>query len=288
MNAPCPPNPNFPPFPLNPVVGQRWLGWVWNGAQWVQTPASGMQVLCTVFNASGPYMPSPGLVSVMVECIGGGGGGGGALSSVDQVGLSGGGGGSGGYSRKTLPASLVAGGVVITIGAGGAEGGVTNPGYIGGNGGVTSFGALCVANGGIGGGTGTAAGAGGPGAPPGVGDVASPGAAGISGLQGALDAVIWIHAGAGGTMWGGNQPPEEVANATAYPPLAIAGGAGAPNTGAGGTGGAGSRTTSGAPGGLGGSGQCIVTEYCWADVAPGEDCGCAPGGARIAGGFDDC
>jgi hypothetical protein len=286
MNAPCPPNPNFPPFPLNPVVGQRWLGWVWNGAQWVQTPASGMQVLCTVFNASGPYMPSPGLVSVQIECIGGGGGGAGNSGSAGE-GAAGGGGGSGGYSRKTLPATLVAGGVVITIGAGGAAG-QAGASYLGGQGGVTSFGALCTANGGLGGGQGTASGAGGPGAAPGVGDIVSPGAAGLSGLQGALDAVIWIHAGAGGALWGGNQPPEEVANATAYPASAFPGGAGASNTGAGGTGGAASRIAGGSAGGAGGSGQCIVTEYCWADVAPGEDCGCAPGGARIAGGFDEC
>jgi hypothetical protein len=284
MNAPCPPNPNFPPFPLNPVVGQRWLGWVWNGSQWVQTPATGMQVLTTVFNASGPYMPSPGLVSVTVECIGAGGGGGSATApAATGTGaiVGGGGGGSGGLSRKTLPASLVLGGVVVTVGAGGAG---SAPGT------VTSFGALCVANGGGAGGnnnvSSAAFGNSGPGATPGVGDVAFPGSAGAAGTAVVMAAFLDTNGqgGMGGWIYGGNMVRDT------GPGAANPGSAGAAGTGAGGQGGCCNQVASTAgtqAGGAGGSGLCIVTEYCWADVAPGEDCGCAPG-ARVAGGFDEC
>ena len=279
MNFP-PPNPNFPPFPLNPVVGQRWLGWVWNGAQWVQTPASGMQVLTTVFNASGPYMPSPGLVSLTVECIGGGGGGGAVEASLPVLWIVGGaGGGSGGYSRKTLPASLVLGGVVVTVGQGGASNA---------NGTVTSFGALCVANGGFGANVdqpefaGVAAGAGGV---PGIGDFACAGATGDNGFIVVL-AAAQSNNGAcakGGQVFGGNLTGEVGPHAATNGPDGYA------NSGAGGGGAAVNQLVAAQfNGGTGGSGVCIVTEYCWADVAAGEDCGCAPGGARIAGGFDEC
>jgi hypothetical protein len=278
MNAPCPPNPNFPPFPLNPVVGQRWLGWVWNGSQWVQTPASGMQVLVQKFVASGPYMPSPGLVSVQVECWGGGGGGGDVIWESVTLAQGGGGGGSGGYSRKTLPAALVAGGVVITIGAGGAAQTA---------GGVTSFGALCTANGGAGG-AGTGAGSqGGTEAAPGIGDIAFAGSPGMNGPVETFASLTTLSTsgGMGGALIGGNRIVAVGAGAAAP------GAYGWPNQGGGGGGGAINQmaTNPGVQlGGIGGSGLCIVTEYCWADVVPGEDCGCAPGGARIAGGFDEC
>ena len=279
MNAPCPPNPNFPPFPLNPTVGQRWLGWVWNGAQWVQTPATGMQVLTTVFVASGPYMPSPGLVSLTVECIGGGGGGGNCASPNATYIVAGGGGGSGGYSRKTLPASLVLGGVVITVGAGGGEGVSGLPG------GPTSFGALCVANGGGGNNDTNVFGAAGPGASIGIGDLTQPGGPGTAGVVSGptLEGVV---GGRGGQMWGGAVGDPLIGVGQTWP-----GSPGTANTGAGGNGAVINQSTAintTIIGGSGGSGVCIVTEYCWADVAPGEDCGCAPGGARIAGGFDEC
>jgi hypothetical protein len=264
---------NAPPFPLNPWVGQRWQNWMWNGSMWVCTPAAGVQVLTKVFNASGPYMPSAGLVSLVVETIGGGGGGGAVEANLPVLWIVGGaGGGSGGYSRKTLPASLVLGGVVVTVGAGG----LSNA-----NGGPTSFGALCVANGGFGANVdqpefgGVAAGAGGV---PGIGDFACAGATGDNGFITVLTAVSSNNGACakGGQVFGGNLTGEVGPGQATNGPVGFA------NSGAGGGGAAVNQSvTTQYNGGAGGSGICIATEYIWADVAPGEDCGCAPG-ARVA------
>ena len=269
---------NAPTFPPNPAVGQQWQGFAFNGATWVCAPATGVQVLTKVFTASGPYMPSPGLVSVVVECYGGGGGGGDVTWQAVQIALGAGGGGSGGYSRKTLPASLVAGGVHVTIGAGGAA---TLAGA------ATTFGALCVANGG-GGGVGSGQGSeGGAEAAPGVGDIAFAGSPGANGpIQSfATTTTVSFSGGLGGAIFGGNRSIAVGAGAYA------AGMAAWPNSGSGG-GGAVINQMATNPGvqigGAGGAGICIVTEYCWADVVPNEDC-TPSGAARVSyGGFDDC
>jgi hypothetical protein len=220
------------------------------------------------FTASGVYMPSPGLVWLTVECIGGGGGGGAAPSDTGSA-RAGAGGGSGGYSRKTLPASLVLGGVTITIGAGGVAGSSAAPVYIGGNGGATTFGALCTAHGGLGG---QSYGIGGAGGSPGIGDMAMPGTAGASGQsQIVVNAIDFIAGGRGGSMWGGAMPMAPVSSgADGY------GVNGMPNTGAGGTGGASNAAATPIQGGVGGSGFCIVTETCVAPVpAPAPPASCA-------------
>jgi hypothetical protein len=231
------------------------------------TPSPG-RVLTTVFSASGTYQPSPGLISLVVECVGGGGGGGGAIASAVLTANSGwatggGGGGSGGYSRKTLPASLVAGGVVVTIGAGGAGGPNNAPGSTGA---TTSFGALCVANGGGPGRAGDTAisswGEPGDGAPPGIGDLAVKGNGGsqaaqfyysttdaapgpaVSGKGGAS------HFGGAGINW----------FALAGETNTINGGDG--TMGSGGDGGVSGTSTYPAGGGTGGTGVCVITEYC--------------------------
>jgi hypothetical protein len=248
----------------------------WNGASSVCAPATGVQVLTKVFTVSGTYMPSPGLVSVVVETLGAGGGGGSCEQAGPLYALSAGGGGSGGYSRKTLPASLVAGGVAVTIGAGGVS---NQPG------GVTSFGALCLANGGSGAGTMASTGFGGTGgglgAHPGVGDVAFPGTTGQSGVMQLFSALtqIGIAGGLGGTVFGGN------ATENAGPGAVSQGWTSYNNTGAGGGGALSNQAPANAnamPGGTGGSGVCIVTEYCWADVVPNEDCTQQSGAARVA------
>lgn len=247
---------NAPPFPLNPSTGERFGQWVWNGAQWVCAPANGVQVLTTAFTASGAYMPSSGLVSVQVECWGGGGAGGAANTTNATIAVSGGGGGSGGYSKITLPAALVAGGVQVTIGAGGTASTQAAS---------TTFGALCVANGG-GAGTddngSTDFGDAGDGAPAGTGDIAFPGASGFCGVT-AGDVNSSTQGGLGGTMAGGNGV--DLVGTGGY----RIGRNGAPGTGAGGTGGVINHAS--VPGGslpvvggLGGSGLCVVTEYCWA------------------------
>jgi hypothetical protein len=278
------------PFPSNPAVGQTWLNWTWNGCNWVvNTAAPALRVVRQVFGASAPYMPSAGLVSCEVECIGGGGAGGGAANpqNVLTYVLCGGGGGSGGLSRIVLQQAQVLGGVVVTIGAGGA--GVA--GANGGNGQDTSFGALCVAKGGSGGavcnGT-TGAGQGGGFAPQGVGEVTFTGAAGFSGIFLDLASGSWYTATSalGGWIYGGTSSIDSPSGAGFNGP------AGFGNSGAGGSG----AIVNQAPnsigtfaGGNGGSGLCVVTEYCWAD-ASAQPSDCCPPGARVAigwqGGFD--
>jgi hypothetical protein len=244
-------------------------------------------VVTQVFTASGPYTPSPGLQSLVVECIGGGGAGCGDELTVTTGLNGGGGGGSGGYSRKTLAAPMVLGGVNVTIGAGGV--GTVGQGTAGT---ATSFGAFCVANGGQ---PGPMVGLnGGQGALPGVGDVAFAGGSGEAGVSITDTTGVtqeYAHSGRGGEVYGGSMPGLNLGNQ----PGAIPGPPGAPNTGAGGTGGIEYGMVTSVAGGNGGSGLCIVTEYCWADAA--GDSGCCPptGGARVAiagpqgwqGGFDN-
>jgi hypothetical protein len=212
-----------------------------------------------VFTSSGTYQPSPGLLSLVVECIGAGAGAGGTGEPAAQELFGGGGGGSGGYSRKTLPASLVAGGVVVTVGAGG--GGVGAIGT-GGDGNTTSFGALCVAYGGQGGGAmypGIGAPQAGAGAIPGVGDLAFPGACGQPGYWQVFAAAgnsFSCPTPTGGQIFGGNQVTA-VGEGSAF-----TGQNGLPNTGAGGSGGVSNQVVgSNVAGGNGGSGICIVTEF---------------------------
>jgi|HubBroStandDraft_2_1064218.scaffolds.fasta_scaffold04155_6 hypothetical protein len=279
MNAPAP-----PPFPPNPTFGQFFGNWVWSGSRWVCTNTNGVRIVTQVFRASAPYMPSPGLISLIVNTIGGGGGGGDAYSASGQGIFIGGGGGSGGWSRIALASGLVAGGVNVIIGAGGPGGGAPgNPG--GGSGGVTSFGAFCVANGGLGGANndgGVTPGANGaPGAPaaPGVGDIAWPGSQGFVGPIILGTTLQSVPGGLGGQLISGAVTADigsaaQVAGVDAYP-----------NTGAGGSGAVNNQftaPTAGAGGGAGGSGLCWVDEYCWADAFD-TGCGCGPtGGARVA------
>lgn len=254
-----------PPFPTNPAVGEWFGNWVWNGVRWVCGPSAGVRVNTVVFTASGPYMPSSGLVSVIVECVGGGGGGGavGTPNATDLAG--GGGGGSGGYSRKTLPAALVMGGVSVTVGAGGI-GNNTPPDLSSQSGGTTSFGALCVANGGAGGESNSSSfsyGEAGQGGAAGVGDVANPGNPGFPGTVILSDTPTnQVSAGgAGGSIMGG-------AGISFHAGIGL-NHVGNPGTGpgAGGAGAAANQViTPGLVGGNGYGGICIVTEYCWADV----------------------
>jgi hypothetical protein len=225
--------------------------------------AQGTQVLIQTFTTSGTYQPSPGLVTAVVECIGGGAPGWAVSNPSATYILTGGGGGSGGYSRKACAGSLVLGGVVVTIGAGGLS---SNEG----NGAATSFGALCVANGGLGGTANdstTQWGEGGPGASAGVGDVTFPGASGFSGVVQVLAApmTLTVAGGMGGQLFGGSYAGAHTVGNTP-------GSNGLPNTGAGGSGAISNQTLTGAPiilGGNGGSGLCIVTEYCLATTGSG-------------------
>ena len=268
---------NAPPFPINPGVGDWFQNWVWNGARWVASPTTGLRVLTRRFTESGPYMPSPGLVSVQVECIGGGGAGGGAqaVPPDPQTGGwfgGGGGGASGQYARSILPAALVRGGVMVTVGAGGTGGTANAQGT---QGGTTSFGGLVVAPGGwpanpfhLGLPTGGFFGTGGWASTdiPGVGNVTSAGSNGDNGNALYYDPLYengFVIGGTGGDSFlEGGGHGMIIQQATGGED----GQDGFDGTGGGGGGAVSSLSTAVQNGGNGGSGICIVTEYCWGDV----------------------
>lgn len=307
MTAHCPPIsppfPPYPPFPPNPSVGDRFGSWVFNGTTWVVSQVSGLIINVQTFKVSGMYVPSPGLVSVMAQCLGGGGGGGAAYSDISGATfiISGAGGGSGGSSQVTLPGTLVMGGVQVTVGAGG-QGGQSGgpsgaPAQAGSPGGVSSFGAFCIANGGGGGAPmqpNVTAGPGGAGAPPGVGDVTFPGAVGQAAFWTSVPAGTWTSgAGSiGGQTHGGN-----VASIVDIH-TGSAGFASWANSGAGGGGAVINQMPTGSElvGGAGGSGLVNVTEYCVVNPNPGMGASpCPPnqGMARISAidcgeGWGDC
>jgi hypothetical protein len=272
------------PFPVNPQVGQRFGNWMWNGSRWVCTASAGVRVVTQVFQASAPYMPSPGLISAVVESVGGGAAGGGVQTVAATTALSGGGGGAGGYSRSTLAAALLAGGVNVTIGAAGQRSGV---GLVGGNGGVTSFGALCVANGGMGGmanGLSPAVGYGNGGLGGSIvgaigADFVSAGNPGLPGtiIVSNLGAEIPIPGGSGAAgPWGGAGFTVFVGEGQFEP-----GGDGT-GPGAGGAGGAVNMVTGAETGGSGFPGICIVTETCWVDASDDGCDGTVNVSARVA------
>ena len=141
-------------FPASPTSGQVFTptggpSYQWNGYAWVSAASKGYTLpRVQVFTASGTYTPSANLVGAIVECVGGGGGGGGSPGAARQWHTAGGG-GSGGYSRKYLTSTQIGASQTVTIGtAGGGGAGAAN----GSAGNATSFGALCIANGGAGGG----------------------------------------------------------------------------------------------------------------------------------------
>ena len=113
---------------------------------WV--PQTGRLIARRVFSSVGTtvYTPTPGTKFIIAQVLGGGGTGGGAVATTAGQ-VSAGGGGSGGSYAEALITSGFAG-VTITIGAGGAaSAGASN----GPNGSATSFGAIVVAPGGLGG-----------------------------------------------------------------------------------------------------------------------------------------
>lgn len=291
---------NAPPFPPNPTNGQRFGDWVWSGGsggRWVCTGGAGTRVIIQKFLTAAPYIPSPGLITAVVECFGGGGPGGwaGPTPSVAWA-IAGGGGGSGGYSKSALAAALVLGGVNVTVAQ--TVGSGTPQGQ------STSFGAMVVAHGGFAGSNNdfaTGGGAGGHAAPVGVGDIALPGTCGSNGsFEETPPTSTWfaISGGIGGSIFGG-ATTVNVAPGTASGSQNAIG-----TTGAGGGGGAVNQVVwANLPpvdipnghisGGNGAQGMCIVTEYCWSDTTDEGGC-CGDGSmgmARVAiphhGGWGD-
>jgi hypothetical protein len=266
----------LPPFPVNPVIGQRYLNWVWTGTMWACQPM-GPALNLKVFVTSGQlYTASSGLTYAIVEVLGAGGGGGGALALLTGVTASGvigggGGGGGGGYSRSILPAAMLQGQIPVTLGAGGTAGLGSGAGLAnGGNGGVSSF-AGVVAYGGGGGATnnttiaGYAYGRPGAGAVFGAGQVQMLGGSGTRGLTG-----YWVGSGQAATLevfggqGGGNMYAPLGPQVSAVPGTSGAQGANglAGVFSQGGGGGVSAVASTFGNGGAGGGGVVIVTEYC--------------------------
>ena len=291
MNAPA------PIFPPNPTIGEVFCGFVWNGNQWICTSSDGQAVVQQVFTTPGGavYIPSPGLVSAQIECIGGGGGGGGAQGELTGPPitangwmLSGGGGSSGNYARSTLGAALLRGGVNLVVGAGGAAGPPT-AGVTGGAGGETTFGVFVAALGGLGGAenvwNGTAiVGFGGGGARSGGIPITGTGQFLSYGTGGEHGQVIMYDQGVGQViLWGGRGGSSFFQSAEVASLQSPTGGIGGNGFfGAGGGGGASPYVAGPAAGGSGGAGVIIVTEYCLGFGDGGGGCGCGSGQARVA------
>lgn len=98
------------------------------------------------FTSSGTWNKPAGLKLAVIHCIGGGGQGGDAALTSASQGSEGGGGGGGEYAIKLVAASGLGSSETVTVGAGSTGSG----------GGNTSFGSLCIANGGADGTDGTA------------------------------------------------------------------------------------------------------------------------------------
>lgn len=188
------------------------------------------------FTASGTYTPHPNMVYCRVFVKGGGGGGGGAGGGVGACG----GGGEGGWGWEEYSDATIGASQSVTIGAGGSAGGSD---AVGGTGGTTSFGALLSATGGVGGGGRSTTALGGAGGTCTTGTLNGRGACGGSVISTTLS-------GFGGGSGGG---AGVATNAN--------GNSGVANSGGGASGavyGSGATKT----GGVGGSGYCVVQEYC--------------------------
>lgn len=252
-------------FPASPTVGQIYQNWVWSGSSWdAVNPGLTLQLRKQIFTASGAYTPSPGMFQAEVEVVGGGGGGGAASAqgAANTI-TNGGGGGAGSYSKRLCTSTMIGGSQTVTIGAGGA-GGTTNAavGAAGGaaNGTATSFGTLCIANGGGGGQyqlqTGSVTPGPGMGGAAGTGDIALQGNNGGGPVNNAASGFPIGGAGANSPYGAGGYEVYLTAatNSNGQPGRGY---------GSGGGGGVSFQSTGFASGGAGAPGLCIVTEYCW-------------------------
>lgn len=217
------------------------------------------RVVERTFTASGTYTPTTGMAYCLIECQGGGGGGGGAIySQTSGQGVAGGGGGSGGYSFGLATAAQIGASQTVTIGAGGAAGTATSAG---GSGGATSVGTLVTAGGG---GGGTIMGA------PSGSWMVQGGSGGNAGTTTISGVAFPGNAGGTGETWGsmsfgGQGGAGHFGGGPITVPLVAAGSQGGP-AGSAGSGGSGAATVYSTPisssGGVGGSGVCVITEFC--------------------------
>jgi hypothetical protein len=250
-------------FPTSPAPGQPQFRW--DGTAWTSTGVGAVpqfKIVVQKFTLTGTYTPSPGMLSCIIECIGGGGGGGG-VAGVAGGQNGGGGGGGGAYSRKYATALQIGASQAVTVGAAGVGGA---PGFAnGGAGGTSSVGTLCTAPGG-GAGTGgnglSQMGTYGVGGAVGTGDLTVPGGNGQFPLFGSFTSpTLFVSLGQGGNAGGGFGAGGNTA-------IASSGGAnnGASGMGYGGGGSGGNFNNfagSNAGGGGGTNGIVLITEYCY-------------------------
>lgn len=222
---------------------------------WVLLPWSvntGKLLGVQVFTSSGTYTPNPLTKSIRVTVLGGGGGGGGAGGTAAGQQSVGCGGAGGGYSVGIISSGIVS--TAVTVGAAGAA---SAAGFsAGGTGGTSSFGALILATGGVGGNAGVAissfpnitAVSATPGAGSGGSMINATGAQGGSGLN--MSSVNGVSGYGGSSAFGGGAIASSAAGFSATTP------------GSGGSGAlAGPSVPAGRAGGAGAAGLVIVEEF---------------------------
>lgn len=223
------------------------------GSGWIDG-SSGRLINTRVITSSGPYTPTPGTASVIVELCGGGGGSAGCATTDGSTGAIAGGGGAGAYGKSRFTSGFS--GVTVTIGAAGAAG--ASGANSGGNGGATSFGALLSADGGTG-----SAPFSGPAGTSSIGAGGGPGGATVTGSN-----ILQLPGASGdyGIILGGSIAGGEGGSSPFGGVGGKGGGTGSVGTagaapGAGGGGGANQASSSAHGGSAGAAGIVIVYEY---------------------------
>lgn len=226
-----------------------------------KNPLAAFSMNIQVFNNSGTYTPTVGMIYCTIECIAGGGGGGGITATIITTINAGGGGGAGGYARKTVSAATIGASVAITVGTGGAGG--TTAGTNGSNGTSSSVGSIVSSTPGSGG-TGSATAStsifslGGIGGIGSSGDINATGESGQPGF-GLYDAITFEMSlgGAGGMSYFGGAASYIGGTASG----ASANGNSAVAYGSGGGGAYNTRSATAQSGGSGSAGVVIITEF---------------------------
>ncbi len=212
-----------------------------------------VKVAIQVFEASGTYTPTTGMMYALLGAVGGGAGGGGCANSTagNQGGAGGGGGGSTSLAVKT--AAQVGASQTVTIG------GTANGGSAGNNNGTagndSSIGALVIGKGGSpgSGAAANAAGNGGAGGVAGTGDIKVPGEAGQNSFNATITTVILPNSQGGTAGLGFGAGGRGVADAA---------GSNGSLYGGGGAGGHSRNGSGAAAGGNGAAGLAFGLDFC--------------------------
>jgi hypothetical protein len=223
---------------------------------WITPATAGSLLAIQKFTANGTYTPTAGATKALVYCIGPGGGGGGVKDNLGTLGCSASPGGSGGFSLHFISSGLAT--QTVTVGTGGNGGSNT-----GGNGSagssVTSFGALCIANPGLGGIGQTS-----DGIASAIPTAAAANTGNIMALGGNTSAIPPLLNVGTGAFFGSSTTSPGFFGGLISASTVVSGviaGINAQTPGAGGGNAAASASTTGAAGGRGADGLCLVMEY---------------------------